>query len=332
TCTTCHERGFERGVIHGECLRCRNDKRGPAKKFSDENGMNPASVRPLCLQNLTKMEEMLISPVLPIMQVRYTKGRQLCYRDHVVNFPQDISAIAAKLPRLPEETDTVIIRRDSLDMSRHIDFIVRRDKVRAALEYKIAHDPNYASFVIDKGNLSQLPQNGSVVHRISTCPIRSTQTNNHLQAPGPAEAAGDIVDDIDDINFEDVDDNHEQRHNGVLNLGTAGRSEIEQLTAPQLGGVPINESTPGYIVKAFPTLFPDGRGDYYQPRVHKVELGEYFSHLMLFEDGCFARHRRFPWFAFNTLQRHRSRNQSRIFIQQQHDAAGLTAAEIRAML
>lgn len=53
---------------------------------------------------------------------------------------------------------------------------------------------------------------------------------------------------------------------------------------------------------------------------------------MLFEDGRFARHKRFPWFAYNTLQRQRAREQSRIFVRQQHDAAGLTVAEIKAML
>lgn len=83
---------------------------------------------------------------------------------------------------------------------------------------------------------------------------------------------------------------------------------------------------------AFPTLFPDGVGDFHQARPRKVELGEYFAHLMRFRGGRFAQHRRFPWFAFNTLQRSRTRSQARIFIKQQHDAAGLTAADIQALL
>jgi hypothetical protein len=64
---------------------------------------------------------MVIARVKPIMQVRYTKGRQLCYKDHIVNLPQDITEVARRLPRLPEELDMVIIRRDSTDLTHHID-------------------------------------------------------------------------------------------------------------------------------------------------------------------------------------------------------------------
>jgi len=83
---------------------------------------------------------------------------------------------------------------------------------------------------------------------------------------------------------------------------------------------------------AFPTLFPDGAGDFYQARLRKVDLGEYFKHLLRFRGGRFAQHKRFPWFAFNTLQRARTRSQSKVFVKQQHDAGQLTAADIRAML
>lgn len=86
------------------------------------------------------------------------------------------------------------------------------------------------------------------------------------------------------------------------------------------------------MTTAFPTLFPDGEGDFFQPRLRKVEMGEYFTHLMRFDDDRFARHRRFPWFAFNTLQRHRTHSQARVFVKQHHNAAGLTAADIQTML
>ncbi len=53
---------------------------------------------------------------------------------------------------------------------------------------------------------------------------------------------------------------------------------------------------------------------------------------MLFRDSRFAQHRRFPWFAYNTLQRHRARDQSKVYVKQAHDATKLTAADIKAML
>ena len=78
------------------------------------------------------------------------QGRQLCYQDHIVNIRQDITEIATRLSRLPDDTDIVIIRKEDVDLSRHVDFTVRRAKVKADLEYKIAHDPSYADLIIDR--------------------------------------------------------------------------------------------------------------------------------------------------------------------------------------
>jgi hypothetical protein len=71
------------------------------------------------------MEDMLIARVKSYMQVRWTKGRQLCYQDHITNFCQDITEIAMQLPRLPDRTDIVVIRKEDIDLSRHVDFMVR---------------------------------------------------------------------------------------------------------------------------------------------------------------------------------------------------------------
>ena len=107
------------------------------------------------LKNLTKMEEMLIALVQPMMQVQYIKGGQLCCQDYIVNFPQDVSSIVAHLPCLPEEIKAVIIWQDNADMSHHINFVVHHEKVQCTLEYKIAHDLNYAGMHISNNTLLQ---------------------------------------------------------------------------------------------------------------------------------------------------------------------------------
>ncbi|KAF7300847.1 hypothetical protein MKEN_01310700 [Mycena kentingensis (nom. inval.)] len=160
-CVGCREEGFDVKLKTATlCRRCDSDN-GDVRKWSDENNTNPSHVPPQ-LQYLTDLEEMLISRVKTVMQVRYTKGRQLCYKDHIVNLPQNIVEIATKLPRLPEEVDMVIIRRESVDLTQHVDYVVRREKVRDALLYKMAHDPAYADLQLDEEALSQLPENASV--------------------------------------------------------------------------------------------------------------------------------------------------------------------------
>jgi hypothetical protein len=164
------------------------------------------------------MEEMLISRVKACMQVRWTKGRQLCYQDHIVNFRQDITEMARKLPRLPEDTDVVIIRKENVDMSHHVDFTVRRSKVRAALEYKIAHDPEYANLTIDEEAIAQLPESGSVAHRLPNCQ-EGRQDGGAAMPVGP-----DAVAHVDGENDEE-----DQFVGGVVDLGNGERPEIELL-------------------------------------------------------------------------------------------------------
>ncbi|KAF5336454.1 hypothetical protein D9611_006665 [Ephemerocybe angulata] len=295
---------------------------------------------------------MLISRIKTYMQVRYTSGRQLSYKDHIINFRQDISTIATRLPRLPEDVDLVIIRQEGTDLEQHVDFMVRREKVRAALEWKIANDPHYADLQLDEDALAQLPESGSVVGRLQTA-REGRQDGLQAQGQGPENATAPEADDADDGNSQTVA--------GVMDLNGIGRTEVQEirsgaeevvnggprpqpaaprprayeqeiLYAPAADPTPLSEITPGYIPMAFPTLFPDGKCDYYAPRARKVELGEYFAHLLKFRGGRFAQHKRFPWFAFNTLQRARTLSKSKIFIRQNHDEAKLTSNDIEELL
>ncbi|KAK7029167.1 hypothetical protein R3P38DRAFT_2775747 [Favolaschia claudopus] len=63
----------------------------------------------------------------------------------------------------------------------------RNFKVRAALEYKIAHDPDYADLgAADEESLSQLPENGRVINRMHFC---RDLGDGAPQAVGPTDAA-----------------------------------------------------------------------------------------------------------------------------------------------
>ncbi|KAJ7578869.1 hypothetical protein C8J56DRAFT_797036, partial [Mycena floridula] len=115
-CPLCREEAFSSQPAGEMCTSCSADKK-ETRKWSDANEVNPTNDVPPCLKGLTDMEEMLIARTKTVMQVRWTKGRQLCYKDHIVNLPQNIEEVAEKLPRLPEEVDMVIIHCDDVDMS-----------------------------------------------------------------------------------------------------------------------------------------------------------------------------------------------------------------------
>ena len=70
---------------------------------------------------------------------------------------------------------------------------------------------------------------------------------------------------------------------------------------PHQADTPVNEfNVEGYMLCAFPTLFPTGAGDFLAPREHVVTVGNYFKHLVRYNDGRFVRHPRFRYFALNT--------------------------------
>ena len=100
-----------------------------------------------------------------------------------------------------------------------------------------------------------------------------------------------------------------------------------------IGGVPINEfTTEGYFSCAFPTLFPTGAGDFSGQRQNQVTIGNYFKHLMMYDDKRFAKHPRFRFFALNTEMRWRALQTGRVYVKQHPGDAQLSLDELRDMV
>ena len=109
---------------------------------------------------------------------------------------------------------------------------------------------------------------------------------------------------------------------------------------PAIESEPLNEYQISYLATmAFPTLFPDGKGDpTNQSILRNVPLQERIKHLLKFAefiDGKwvyrFANHPRFSYWAFNMIHRKRILQQSGIFIKQNPGEAHLTIDELREM-
>ena len=82
------------------------------------------------------------------------------------------------------------------------------------------------------------------------------------------------------------------------------QSENPHTMWPKIDGCPINEfQTIGYIVRAFPTLYPTGHADLRAGRLKDIKPAEYFKHMMWYKDGRFARYTRWRYFALNSVMR-----------------------------
>ena len=81
------------------------------------------------LRDLTKIEEMLIARVFPVMSVYRLRGGQHGYHGNVINFPQDVQELATKLPRHPSMLEVLVIRHHATNSEAFRDFRVRCTKV-----------------------------------------------------------------------------------------------------------------------------------------------------------------------------------------------------------
>ena len=76
--------------------------------FSLANKMDPGPQPPI-LAALSKIEEMLIARVNPILQVTHAHGGQYKYTGHTIFFPQDVTEISCMLPRRVEDLYILIV-------------------------------------------------------------------------------------------------------------------------------------------------------------------------------------------------------------------------------
>jgi hypothetical protein len=96
--------------------------------------------KPDALKNLTPLEERLISPRIPFMQVReLPSGGQLSIHGNVVNVPSDVNSTVSILPRPINESETIPIKlKRRLSYKHHYQFQnVRPSKVLKAAQYLV---------------------------------------------------------------------------------------------------------------------------------------------------------------------------------------------------
>ena len=88
--------------------------------------------------DLTSLEERLVAPRIPFMQLREKpRGGQLSITGNVVNVPADVTSTVKKLPRLPSDNETIPLKfKRSMSFKHFIAFEnIRPNKVLAATQW-----------------------------------------------------------------------------------------------------------------------------------------------------------------------------------------------------
>ena len=107
---------------------------------------------------------MLISAVMPLMSVYRLPYGQLGYKGHIINLPQNVSAFASTLPRLPTELDIITVRKQGAKNTHH-DFRVRKLVVLHALQWLLNNNKYYRNINLDMRAIDLLPHDGDITDK-----------------------------------------------------------------------------------------------------------------------------------------------------------------------
>ena len=301
--------------------------------------MIPSSV-PEELKGLTQIEEILIARALPIMRIYIKPGGQRGFSGHCINLPQNVKELATSLPRYPKDLAIIIVKVKGRENTFR-DVIVRKEKVSSALLWLINNNPHYYDLTINKHALNNLPENGIPADLMSVeteSDIVSDNDGPVASGPPSDNPSEDAVynDSAEMSSFLPVGERQQQEIEAVRNQ----LAENEPMSWLSVANEPLNEyQVSNLATMAFPTLFPDGKGDpTNQSILRDIPLQERIKHLLKFAECIddkwvyrFASHPRFLYWAFNMIQRKRILQQSEIFLKQNPGEAHLTIDELWEM-
>lgn len=133
------------------CFRCL--KSGKTPSLWIHNGLKfPAKPSEL---NLTSLEERLVSPRLPFMQLReMPRGGQLNLRGNIVNVPADVNNTIKSLPRMMDENETIMLKlKRSLQYKHHVSFEnIRPTQVFEAAKWLVSNSSLFRTEGIEVNN------------------------------------------------------------------------------------------------------------------------------------------------------------------------------------
>ena len=269
------------------------------------------------------------------MRVYIKPGGQRGYSGHCINLPPNVNELAYSLPRYPKDVPFVIVSmRAKGNTCKEV--IVRRQKVENALQWLSLHNPQYKDIEINRDALNSLPENGTPADVVT---LEANPDNVDQDSPTDTELEtdSDVVynKDTETSSFLSSEHNEKQEREAIQDE-LAGKT----LNWPTVQNEPLNEYKTSYLATlAFPTLFPDGKGDPTIPSLNRdVPFASRIKHLLKFGEWLhdhwvyrFAEHPRFSYWALNMIQWRRILQQSSIFIKQNPGDSHLTIDQLREM-
>lgn len=281
---------------------------------------------------------MLISPVQPMMSVHRLQNGHLLNNGYCASFAQDLQPILTQLPRLPNEVDIIIIQKKNKE-NINKQYICDKNRIIRIIKFMEKHNKLWLQHgcKLNEERLDSLPEYGVP----EGLPI--IQDENDVE-PTPKDNGPEILQtsDLEDDSNDQLDED-EQCYIEIDNDELQQVNKIRAtINLPITEKVPVNEyELSGILTLAFPKLFPLGNADPTNKiRLNYVSETEAYRHLIKYvcKDSNgelyypYTSHPRFLFYVSDRLRRHRTLNQSKVYLKQNNEDASLTIQELKEII
>jgi hypothetical protein len=348
-CKVCHSASLNLVVdSNGICTVCKQNHRTETE-YRDSlpiwyedlpNKRNPRFDLPSELSCLREGEKLLIQQISCYVPLHHLRNGQIGSKGHVCCFEQDIEEVCTILPRLPCNVKIIRVVKQYQKEGGEIGkttFCIRRKVVLAALHWLKKHSIEYTDIVIQESNLDWIKEKEGQEQDLPSCDIELEAES--IDAQPSVQDRGPAVSQVADVLDSQEEDEEEETVFGILpgmsphlpkekdSLITESLQEATQqsktnnsgeatIKFPYTNPNPVSEYdvNSGLFAKAFPWLFPGGRGDYHQFRKTKLTIGDWVKNLVLYEDGRFAKDKMFGFYVLNYATRKKNQTSGGYFV------------------
>lgn len=319
-----------RGTGLNRCKRCIAKKRTTSPEWLpvwfNHDGV-PQHHVPTELSNLTEGEKLLIQQISPYIPMQHLHKGAYGSKGHVCSFPQAVEEICTILPRLPENVNAISVVKhfkSKDDSPGSLVFRIRKDNVLKALRWLKRHNKVYKDIEIQESNLGWMGDKEEMDLDVAV--------SVSLEEDPKSTDISDY-----DLNGGSKESDNCDRTFGILPTGRNRPGKVDQpitdgitesikdcssqtgttrIDFPYISEEPVDEydESERIFCKAFPWLFPGGVGDINSIHMEPIELDQWIRHLLLYEDGRFARDKMWCFFTLNYSQRKNVMNQGSYFV------------------
>ncbi|MCH2545601.1 MAG: AAA family ATPase [Alphaproteobacteria bacterium] len=314
-CNVCNEAWFDQGKLKNKniCDRCRKEsyREKECLTFSRDNDMIVSPI-PQELNELNNIEDAAIKLIKPFVHIYKRFSGGIGFSGHCISFAQDVQKFAESLPWPVAELPLIIVQSKSNKDDRK--FSADGRKIRVALNWLIANNDDYKFIKINEKALAEYPSGGGDLQGIQSLVDEDAINDAEIEAPLVVDDRElDKALDEQEINKKDMPTPNATvmeplERETISNFIKKAAKEIKTSNAtsvpwPDISEKPANEFHPGFFTKAFPRLFPDGKGDITKPRVGKTPTMRTWIEHLLKSDRRFAKDPLFVIVATNIMQK-----------------------------